>query len=294
MQSIRGNLSHKGMRLFSWSTCILEKAVIRGKKICFADPQGHSSYTSRHRSHSMRALPSEWTLLTVPTVHGKGHGSLLPRYGSHKQWARKQVAELIRLADEHMQRSKRCRKQWSIESEQSQASKCLADARLYAELFDKRIKVLEIKGLDAICKRARERAEAEEKARQKARQKALAIENKEKIKRWLSGDTSVFFPSGVSKVLLRVRQGHLLNEETGECPKEIETSQHVTIPYADGERCFRFAIARRSKGWKRNGERFTVGQYALDAVSEAGIVCGCHHITWPIIEAFAKAEGWVK
>ena len=72
----------------------------------------------------------------------------------------------------------------------------------------------------------------------------------------------------------------------------IQTSHGAHIPYKDGERCFRFAIARREKGWRRNGEQFEVGVYQLDAINEHGIVAGCHKIDWKEIERFAKQEGW--
>jgi len=91
-----------------------------------------------------------------------------------------------------------------------------------------------------------------------------------------------YFPSGVSKCYLRT---------DGEV---IQTSQGASIPYADGERCFRFAIARRKKGWRRNGEQYKVGSYSLYAVNEEGIICGCHRIQWPEILRFAQQEGWIK
>jgi hypothetical protein len=74
----------------------------------------------------------------------------------------------------------------------------------------------------------------------------------------------------------------------------IETSRNAVIPYEAGERCFRFALARRTKGWQRNGEKFAVGPYQLDRVDETGIKAGCHEIDWATIEEFAKQEGWVK
>jgi hypothetical protein len=74
----------------------------------------------------------------------------------------------------------------------------------------------------------------------------------------------------------------------------IETSRHASIPYGEGEKCFRFVIARRNKGWERNGERFRVGDFQLDAVTENGITAGCHFIGWDEIIRFAKQEGWIE
>ncbi len=284
-----GNMSYEGMRLFSWSTCIMEKAVIRGQKVVFCDPQTHSSYTSRMRSHGCSALPPEWRMLDVPTVYGRNHQSLIDRYRCRKKWAREQVAELIKMADAHIAKSKRCRKEWSISGEIDAAERCLEDARSYAELFDRRISVPD--GRDLIPEEvAKHREQAAKRAREK--QKKRATDQAERLELWFKGEVSYgqFYDCPCK---LRVKQGHIRNEETGDLPKDIQTSHGAAVPYDEGERCFRFAIARRKKGWKRNGEQFKVGVYALDAVNEHGVVAGCHRIGWDEIVRFAKQEGWM-
>ncbi len=76
--------------------------------------------------------------------------------------------------------------------------------------------------------------------------------------------------------------------------REMETSLGARVPIAEAERAYRFAMIQRARGWHRNGERFTVGHYSLDAVNEQGVVAGCHRVTWSEIERFAQLQGWIE
>lgn len=75
---------------------------------------------------------------------------------------------------------------------------------------------------------------------------------------------------------------------------EIETSRGAIIPAKAGLKAYIFASALRANGkeWKRNGDKFEVGSYQLDAVNDKGIIAGCHHIHWAEVERFAKLMGW--
>lgn len=130
----------------------------------------------------------------------------------------------------------------------------------------------------------REKVRAEQ-----ARRNALTIED------WKAGRTNRTFHD--LPVMLRVSEDEAGTEPTDGEPhhkfKIIETSLGARIPYEDGERCFRFAIARRKKGWHRNGEQFQVGHYQLDKVTDIGITAGCHLILWDEVERFARQEGWI-
>ena len=44
-------------------------------------------------------------------------------------------------------------------------------------------------------------------------------------------------------------------------------------------------------GWRRNGESCLVGVYQLDAITNQGIVAGCHRIAWEEVERFAEEQG---
>ena len=74
--------------------------------------------------------------------------------------------------------------------------------------------------------------------------------------------------------------------------REMETSMGARVPISEAERAYRFAVIQRARGWRRNGEQFTVGSYNLDAVNEDGVIAGCHRVAWPEIERFAQQQGW--
>lgn len=117
------------------------------------------------------------------------------------------------------------------------------------------------------------RPDLQEKVRAEiARRDALTVQD------WLNGVPYAKRPAG--ETVLRV------------VGAEVETSKGASFPLADAERAFRFVIARREKGWHRNGEQFQIGDYQLDAVNEHGVVAGCHRLGWAEIERFAKAQGW--
>ena len=124
----------------------------------------------------------------------------------------------------------------------------------------------------------------------KAKRAAAAIElRRANIPAWLAGECV-----NVSGLPVMLRTRRPLSAKDGEsCILEIETSLGAAIPYADGRKCFEFAMRLRAKGWHRNGEQFEVGRYQLDAINEYGIIAGCHRIAWGEIERFAIQEGWI-
>ena len=73
---------------------------------------------------------------------------------------------------------------------------------------------------------------------------------------------------------------------------EMVTSKGARVPLADAQRTYRFALLVRAKGWHKNGETHAIGGYQLDAVNDAGVVAGCHRVTWPEIESFAASQQW--
>lgn len=152
--------------------------------------------------------------------------------------------------------------------------------------FYKLKRKIDAAAVDKLAKRiATERTRQAKAGRE--RQAKIEKDNAETVQRWLIGET-IQFPYAVQRVYLR------LSIDTGTKVTVVETSKGVIIPISDAERAFRFAIARRSKGWHRNGDTFAVGQYQLDAINEQGIVAGCHRFDWQEIERFAKLNGWMK
>lgn len=141
------------------------------------------------------------------------------------------------------------------------------------------------------------RAEATEAKREAARQVQIERDAAEAVQRWLNGESDSC-PYAISRVYLRaisldVDGGRVRRGDPKTWTTQLETSKGVRVPLADAERAFRFAIARRVKGWHRNGETFAVGGYQLDAVTPEFIIAGCHKIEFGEALRFAKTQGWV-
>jgi len=92
-------------------------------------------------------------------------------------------------------------------------------------------------------------------------------------------------------VLLRV-ESPVGDDDPTHDGKEMVTSKGARIPLADAKRAFLFVSKVRAIGWHKNGETFAIGGYWLDAVNDAGVVAGCHRLTWAEIERFAESQGW--
>jgi len=89
--------------------------------------------------------------------------------------------------------------------------------------------------------------------------------------------------------MLRVEGGQ---DDRGAIIQEMVTSKGARVPLEDAKRTYRFAMLARAKGWHKNGETHKIGAYQLDAVNDAGVVAGCHRVTWAEIERFAASQGW--
>jgi hypothetical protein len=119
--------------------------------------------------------------------------------------------------------------------------------------------------------------ERERKARAAAQAK-LEKDQAETISKWLEG-ASGSIAWGITRVYLRTKD---------DC---LETSKGAKVPLSEAHKAYRFARLHRT-GWKQNGDRFTVGDYELNSVSEQGVIAGCHRIDWQEIERFAATQGW--
>jgi hypothetical protein len=70
----------------------------------------------------------------------------------------------------------------------------------------------------------------------------------------------------------------------------VQTSRGAEVPIADARRAVAFVMAVRARGdaWKRNGERFPVGAFELDAIESDGTVrAGCHTFEFAEVERLA-------
>jgi len=108
----------------------------------------------------------------------------------------------------------------------------------------------------------------------------LTVEaNKDDIEKWLAGEN--------------VRLDYDLPPHFRVEADEVVTSKGARFPINHAERSFKFCMAMREKGWKRNGHTHHVGMYQIDEISNKEIVAGCHHVQWSILIEFGKKMGWV-
>lgn len=72
---------------------------------------------------------------------------------------------------------------------------------------------------------------------------------------------------------------------------EVVSNLGARIPLESALLGLQFVFSKRKSGWHRNGEKFALGDYQLDAVNESGIVAGCHTIKWNELERLALIFG---
>lgn len=284
------NLSFYGPVLRSYSTAIGELVQTKDGILAALNATIYSVSTSRHQHYARQAashLPSAkvWGV-------GRGESWVVPKTGPHadkidKKWAREQIKTSLSKAAERMEKAGRARNPDTSCWLKSQADFLVRNAETLAKWFKVKMPKVE---LDDLAARAAE-IRKQEAARLKRLEAKLLKENAKKIEAWRN-DPAMYFPSiRIDKVYLRrVRD---LPDAEGKCSGRdvVETSKGAAIPWDDAVRLFRFALARRKKGWRRNGETFAAGPYQLDAVNEHGIVAGCHRIGFDEMERLAKKEG---
>lgn len=245
---------------YSYGTVIARILTNRkGERAYLLDTARFSITTTRHQYHAWRAIPHGATVWEIESGRRGQNLMLSPR-------------ELLDITVSAAERSA----QWSFRE-----AKALEQARSICAFYGLRQKIDE-----QTVSRLRVAAAREEKRRAKVlaeEQARREKENAKKIAAWLAG-TSDSFPYGVSRTCLRLDPLD---------PATVETSRGVRVPLADAERAFRFAVARRAKGWRRNGETCPIGQFHLDSITADGIIAGCHHIAWTEIERFAALRGWL-
>jgi hypothetical protein len=270
-----GNASFHGDIFYSYGTAIAEKVTIKGREVMLVNGDNYSVSTSKVQGQLRYAIEGEY--IEVRGI-SQGSSSLFNSYNP-KKWARDHVKGCLRRAGAAGASAKRRKKEWLRASDIAEASQWLNTARDIRDLIDKRISVPE--DIEDVTKYA-EKARKVEAKRAKARALKVEKDAAEKVQAWLDGE-SIYFPHAVQRVHLRLVD----NGET------IETSKGASVPYKEGERAFRFALARRAKGWKRNGEQFAIGRYQLDSISDKGVVAGCHRFDWDTVTAFAKQNNWI-
>jgi len=264
------SMSFNGECFLSYSTVIARIIKRKGKTAYLLNTTRYSNTTAHHLSRVRQAIPAGATVFTIDECN---QGTSLNQKPSAI------FDSCVRRAAEWLAKSQRARKNkdWLL----ARHAETIEEAKRISEFFGLRRKVD-----DKVVERQAARIEA---ARMKAaqeqrdREAARIEERKEKIQRWLAGE-DVSFPWDVQAIYLRVSRADAT---------KMQTSRGLYVPLHDAKLAYLFALRHKETGWRRNGETHKVGEYQLDSVSEAGIIAGCHHITWIEADRFAKTQGWV-
>ncbi len=255
-----------------------------GGKSCFiVNETSYSVTTSGHQSAMRGAIPHDAIVFHVGHVR---MGDSL-QFGTHKQTG-------ARLFDYAMEQAKEC----AVRAEKAKGRKqelldrkgsWMIKAHEVSEFFGLRRKVDE-KTIQRF-KEAQLRENARLAKQAKEREAQRVIEQREEIAAWMRGE-SVHLSYSLPCYLRTERPVDA--DPARSCVLEIVTSKGARISYDAGKRTFEFAMKMRAKGWHKNGDKFSIDSYQLDAVNEQGIICGCHRISFEEIERFAKSEGWIS
>lgn len=240
------------------------------KGVVLFTTKGHSVTTSKHKGY-VRSACSHLTVFEVSQVMQDPSGRDVKEYGGQIKYmagnaakARKPAAHL-----ECLQRE-------------------VNAANAFCERFGFKTRFAMPDNWDELQAKAKvsQAKERKVKAERAAKQEADAQET---IGKWLAGE-SVTIPHFIGKVYLRQQS---LRKCDGHTIDELETSKGARVALGEAQKAYRFACLMRTRGWRRNGDQFKVGDYQLDAVNSQGVIAGCHRVAWDEIERFAKTQGWV-
>lgn len=258
--------SFDGDAYYSYSTVIARRLRNRkGETAYLLNTHRFSVSTTRHQAHVSRAIPSDARVFH--TYRGINSSLILSPRELYEECM--QRAGSARVAGARARK----RKDFWAEAEHAALTEAAAVSRFYG--MRRRPSEAAVSRLVAAVGRERKRT-AKLRAEDQARRER---DNADAVREWLEGEPRAF-PSEVERVYLRVYAG------------QVETSRGAWAPLADVHRAYRFALLKRAEGWRRNGETCPVGDFQIDSISEAGVIAGCHRISWEEIERFAKTQSW--
>ena len=230
----------------------------------------HSSTTSRHHNEAMQAV-RHLTKFVVADATKKPNADDVRRY-------RKVIAGMVETA-----RAAKSKKKWCLEN----LVTVINEANLFAVTFGFKSRFALPEGFEESQAKAIADYEAKESVRnaaraERARVRAIAYEAEcaDKIKQWLAGEIDDL-PWGIGTIYLRVKNG------------EAQTSHGARVPLAEAEKAIRFIFARREKGYEKGLDSVRVGDFELRSITPEIVIIGCHRLTWPILEGFRLAQGWL-
>lgn len=239
--------------------------------VVLVNSESPSVSTSKHTSIVYGAIPSETVTFTVPST------------GSQREERNdlENVSYYARNFRKSLEKASKARKYYAFHLTQAKVAKYTAIE--YCKSFD--CQAL-LKGFDfdfdfeADDVKNKVKAIRIREAKRKAEKLAkLKAEMSEKVAQWREGK-KVWISSYPETLLRLIDDG-----------KTVETSKGAYFPVEQARLAIRFvqSVMESGKAWQRNGERFELGNYQLDAVSTVGTVrAGCHIVKFDEIERLSN------
>lgn len=261
-------LSYEGPAILSYSTVI---GRILAPGVYLVNTANFSvTTTGKHQNPMRQAIPAD---ATVFHYDDGNRGTDLNPSGT-------QVVEYnAAQAERHLETAARARKasvkalyyEWAHDA----AFRANAAALFYKAALPVGFDELRARVAALSAASAEERKEMEKK--ENAKREAAAAE---KLAQWLNGEP-------VSVPHLTHARFRPWKNSDGMPTHVVESSMGALVPLEDFTRALRFALARRGKEWRANGETCPVGNYSLSSITPEGVVAGCHRVTWAEIDRLA-------
>ena len=273
-------LSFRGAVLFSYGTWIGERLA---NGAFLLNSTSYSVSTSKHQTMMRGAIPNDAPKFYLDQVQ-RGESTFLCYREPMPALGR-------RLFDHYLDRSADYQKQaaelperrkGAKQQAEARAAHFLAEAQRVSDFFKLRRKV----DPKTVARLAKSKAREEErKAKERAaRAERAQAEELERVRQWMAGEGEAWLRLDYSSnALLRVSPSN---------PEVVETSKGMRLPLRGVRLAWLFVQSKRGAGWHKNGETFEIQDadgraWHLDAVTEHGVVAGCHRLTWAELDWFA-------
>jgi len=283
------NFFYEGIHLYSYGHHFEAGRIVKtekGNTIVLINGENYSPSTQRHLSYAWQAsnhmeqfaFPlhnSRYSIIVRDELTKDDFTRAFIRFGNIVIDSCKKASRSRKYSDLHLNDAKKAVDDWNM-------------LKFYFPKLTKGIKRLTLPS-DIEIKKLNDKDKAERKA-ELARKKAREAEDSVL---WLKYERN--YMSRVAKCLLRQRRREFITEPGSppqiEMLNEVETSHGARVPL-DHARVFYKAITRFKANPKACDERFKVGNFRLDRLSNDGAHIGCHFIEWSEMERFANVMGW--
>lgn len=242
------------------------------KGVVLFTAQSHSVTTAKHKGY-VRSAMTHLKSFTIPDIKGNPCGEHVKHYASE-------------IDDLSLQCARTKDATWKL----TQLKSLVDEANEFCAMFKFKTRFAMPENLDALKAKAKEQSAKKAKATA-ARNAKIECDNAIAIEKWIAGEqTSLGYE--IQKVYLRAKTTYN-PENSSALGSQMQTSKGAIVPLSEAQKAFRFVMLKRATGWHRNGDKFQVGEFQLEAVNGQGVVAGCHRITWDEIERFAKTQNWI-